>query len=88
MPVLEELIVLHSILPMQILFGLEVPPAVYGEQLDGGSSWTILNNNETVLGVSDIAIPSDYATSNTIYIATGDRDGGSMWSLGGGQSGR
>jgi len=52
---------------------------------DGGSSWTILNNNEIVLGVSDIAIPSDYATSNTMYIATGDRDGGSMWSLGGGQ---
>jgi len=52
---------------------------------NGGSSWTILNNNETVLGVSDIAIPSDYSTSNTIYIATGDRDGGSMWSLGGGQ---
>lgn len=53
--------------------------------IDGGTNWTILNNNETVLGVSDIAIPSDYAASNTIYIATGDRDGGSMWSLGGGQ---
>ncbi len=52
---------------------------------NGGSSWTILNNNETVLGVSDIAIPSDYTSSNTMYIATGDRDGGSMWSLGGGQ---
>jgi len=48
---------------------------------DGGSNWTILNNNETVLGVSGIAVNSDYATSNTIYIATGDRDGGSMWSL-------
>ncbi len=53
---------------------------------DGGSNWTILNNNENVLGVSDIAITSDYATSNTLYIATGDRDGGSMWSLSGGQS--
>jgi photosystem II stability/assembly factor-like uncharacterized protein len=52
---------------------------------NGGGSWTILNNNQTVLGVSDIIIPSDYATSNTIYIATGDRDGGSMSSLGGGQ---
>jgi len=52
----------------------------------GGSSWTILNNNMTVLGVSDIAVTSDYATSNTLYIATGDRDGGSMWSLGGGQA--
>lgn len=53
--------------------------------IDGGSSWTILNNNETVLGVSDIAITNDYSTSQTLYIATGDRDGGSMWSLNGGQ---
>lgn len=53
---------------------------------NGGTNWTILNNNLTVLGVSDIAIPSDYATSNTIYIATGDRDGGSMASLSGGQA--
>jgi len=53
---------------------------------NGGTNWTILNNNMSVLGVSAIVIPSDYATTNTIYIATGDRDGGSMWSLSGGQS--
>lgn len=53
---------------------------------NGGTNWTILNNSLTTLGVSDIAIPSDYATSNTIYIATGDRDGGSMGSLSGGQN--
>ena len=52
---------------------------------NGGTNWTILNNNQSVLGVSVIVIPSDYTTSNTIYIATGDRDGGSMWSLSGGQ---
>ena len=52
---------------------------------NGGSNWTILNDNQIVLGVSDIAITNDYATSNTLYIATGDRDGGSMWSLNGGQ---
>lgn len=52
---------------------------------NAGSSWTILNNNELVLGVSDIIIPSDYSTSSTIYIATGDRDGGSLWTLGGDQ---
>ena len=52
---------------------------------NGGSSWSILNGNETILGVSDIAVPSDYATSQTLYIATGDRDGGSLWSLGGGE---
>jgi photosystem II stability/assembly factor-like uncharacterized protein len=52
---------------------------------NGGANWAILNDNQSVLGVSDIIVPSDYATSNTLYIATGDRDGGSMWSLGGGQ---
>ncbi len=41
---------------------------------NNGSSWTCLTNNTGVLAVSDILIPSDYATSNTIYIATGDRD--------------
>jgi photosystem II stability/assembly factor-like uncharacterized protein len=51
-----------------------------------GNDWTILNNNEAVLGVSDIAVNNDYSISNTLYIATGDRDGGSMWSLGGGQA--
>jgi hypothetical protein len=52
---------------------------------NNGSNWTILNDNMPVLGVSDIAVNPDYASSNTMYIATGDRDGGSMWSLGGGQ---
>jgi len=51
---------------------------------NGGVSWTILNNNETVLGVSDIAV--DNTNPNILYIATGDRDGGSLWSLGGGQN--
>ena len=52
---------------------------------NGGTNWTILNNNLSTIGVSAIVIPGDYATSNTIYIATGDRDGGSMSSLSGGQ---
>lgn len=54
---------------------------------DNGITWTPLTDNNDVLGVSDIAIPSDYATSNTIYIATGDRDGGSVHTLGGGHRG-
>ncbi len=41
---------------------------------NNGVTWTCLANNNAVLGVSDIVIPSDYQTSNTIYIATGDRD--------------
>ncbi len=51
---------------------------------DAGINWTVLTDNNIVLGVSDIAIPSDYEVSKTIYIATGDRDGGSSWTLGGG----
>ena len=51
---------------------------------NGGASWSVLTDANTVLGVSAIAVTSNYATSNTIYIGTGDRDGGSGWSLGGG----
>jgi photosystem II stability/assembly factor-like uncharacterized protein len=51
---------------------------------NGGTSWTILNNSLPVIGVSDIIVPNNYAVSNTLYIATGDRDGGAIWSLGGG----
>ncbi|MEI6173035.1 MAG: T9SS type A sorting domain-containing protein [Bacteroidota bacterium] len=42
--------------------------------INNGSSWSCLTNNNGVLAVSDIVIPADYATSNTIYIATGDKD--------------
>ena len=41
---------------------------------NNGSSWTCLTDNNGALAVSDIVIPTDYATSNTIYIATGDKD--------------
>lgn len=39
-----------------------------------GASWTCYGDNIQIMGVSDIIIPDDYLTSNTIYIATGDRD--------------
>lgn len=52
---------------------------------DDGQSWNVLTDQNDVLGVSDIAVPSDFETSNTLYIASGDRDGGSVWTLGGGQ---
>jgi photosystem II stability/assembly factor-like uncharacterized protein len=54
---------------------------------DNGSNWKNLNDNMPVLGVSDIVVNPDYASSKTMYIATGDRDGGSLWSLGGSQRG-
>jgi len=49
---------------------------------DNGSSWTCLTDNNDVLGVSDIIIPSDYDVSHTIYIATGDRDASHNYSIG------
>ena len=50
--------------------------------VNDGSSWTCLTDNNNVLGVSDIAVTSDYASSNTLYIATGDRDASDNYSIG------
>ena len=41
---------------------------------NNGSIWTCLTDGNNALAVSDIVIPSDFASSNTIYIATGDKD--------------
>lgn len=49
---------------------------------NNASSWTCLTDNNGVLAVSDIAVNADYATSNTIYIATGDKDAGDNNSIG------
>ena len=49
---------------------------------DGGSTWSVLNDDMQALGVSDIVIPSDYETSQTIYLATGDRDAYDTRSIG------
>jgi len=49
---------------------------------DGGNSWQVLNDDLGVLGVADIAVPSDYDVSHTIYIATGSRENFMYGSLG------
>ena len=55
---------------------------------DDGASWTALTDDNPVLGVSDVVVLAGSTTSNdTLYIGTGDRDGGSLWSMGGGQTG-
>lgn len=41
---------------------------------DNGSTWSNLTDHNPVLGVSDILVFDDFETTNTIYIATGDRD--------------
>ncbi len=53
---------------------------------DDGSTWTPIGDDNDVLGVSDIILINSVTGPDILYIATGDRDGGSMWSLGGGQS--
>jgi len=67
-------------------FWIGTPSGGMWKTSDGGSSWTVLTDQLAVLGVSAIAIPTDYATSNTIYIGTGDRDGNSTGSMGAGTS--
>ncbi|MFZ4520490.1 MAG: T9SS type A sorting domain-containing protein [Bacteroidales bacterium] len=51
---------------------------------NGGTNWAPLGDQNAVLGVSDIVAYRPVSLPDVIYIATGDRDGGSMWSLGGG----
>lgn len=47
---------------------------------DGGTNWENLNDDFPSLGVSGIAI--DHTNPQTIYIATGDKDGSDTYSIG------
>jgi PKD repeat protein len=68
------------------VFYVGAPSGGLWKTTDGGSSWNVLTDQNAVLGVSDaIVIAGATTNSDIVYIATGDRDGGSMWSLGGGQ---
>ena len=68
------------------VFYVGAPSGGLWKTTDGGSSWNVLTDQNAVLGVSDaIVIAGATTNSDVVYIATGDRDGGSMWSLGGGQ---
>jgi len=49
---------------------------------DDGESWTSLTEELPVIGVSGIIVADDYETSNTLFIATGDRDAGDNYSVG------
>jgi hypothetical protein len=46
---------------------------------DGGVSWRCMTEAYPSLGVSDIAMD---ASGNTVYLATGDADGGRLYSMG------
>ncbi len=47
-----------------------------------GTTWTPLTDNNEVIGISSIIIPSNYESSQTIYIGTGDRDAFDNYSTG------
>ncbi len=54
---------------------------------DNGASWIPLTDENAVLGVSDaIVIAGTTPNTDTIFIATGDREDGSMWTLSSGNT--
>lgn len=55
-------------------FWVGAPTGGLWKTIDGGQNWSVLTDGNNVLGVSAVAVPSDYATSQIIYIGTGDRD--------------
>jgi photosystem II stability/assembly factor-like uncharacterized protein len=62
-------------------FWVGTPAGGIWKTTDGGLTWNTNTNVDhmPVLGVSDIAV--DPNTPNTMYIATGDGDLGSLWSI-------
>lgn len=64
--------------PITIYLG--APAGGIWKSINNGSSWTPLTDELPQIGVSGIAV--DYSNSNTIYIATGDKDAGDSYSVG------
>ena len=57
-----------------------VPAGGLWKTTDGGSTWTPMSDSLASLGVSGIAV--DHNNPNTVYILTGDGDGGDTQSIG------
>jgi photosystem II stability/assembly factor-like uncharacterized protein len=57
-------------------FWIGTPSGGIWKTTNFGQTWTTNSDNLPVLGVTDIAV--DYSNPNTLYIATGDGDGGSL----------
>ena len=64
--------------PNTIYFG--TPGGGIWKSTDAGTTWTPMSDYLPQLGVSGIAV--DYSNSNTIYIATGDKDAADTYSVG------
>ena len=59
---------------------LGAPAGGIWKSTNSGSTWVPLTDELPQIGVSGIAV--DYSNSNTIYIATGDKDAGDSYSVG------
>ncbi|HBD26351.1 T9SS type A sorting domain-containing protein [Flavobacterium sp.] len=59
---------------------LGAPAGGIWKSINNGSTWAPLTDELPQIGVSGIAV--DYSNSNTIYIATGDKDAGDSYSVG------
>src|SRR6056297_2509247 len=64
------------------IFWVGSPSGGLWKTTDGGNSWNVQTDNNAVMGVSDIVIPSDYASTETVYISTGDRDARDNYTVG------
>lgn len=59
---------------------LGAPAGGIWKSINNGSTWIPLTDDLPQIGVSGIAV--DYSNSNTIYIATGDKDAGDSYCVG------
>lgn len=59
---------------------LGAPAGGIWKSTNNGTNWTPLTDDLPQIGVSGIAV--DYSDSNTIYIATGDKDAGDSYCVG------
>lgn len=66
----------------QDIFWVGAPAGGVWKTEAGGNDWVPLCENNEVLGVSAIVVPSDYDVSQTLYIGTGDRDAFDNHSIG------
>lgn len=63
-------------------FWVGAPSGGIWKTTNGGVSWIVQSDNNDVLGVSAIAVSPNFDSDNTLYIATGDRDGNDNNSVG------
>ena len=64
------------------IFWVGAPAGGLWKTTNGGQTWSTNTDNLPVIGVSDIVL--DPVNPNIMYIATGDGDRGSLWSITGG----